>query len=167
MSTEEEIQALVGQSMAAWNRHDPAAFSATFSEDADFTNWQGFGAQGRTAIERLHAPLFAGRFRESHMVADEVRVRMLREDLASVDVRSRQTGARDNGDQPRPERHALLTCIVERESAGWRFKVWHTLDLSNIPSNVRYAPPPSPLILAGEPYLSQPTPIPEPLSASV
>ena len=78
-----------------------------------------------------------------------------------------ETGARDNGDQPRPERHALLTCIVERESAGWRFKVWHTLDLSNIPSNVRYAPPPSPLILAGEPYLSQPTPIPEPLSASV
>jgi len=143
MSAEDEIRNLVGQLMAAWNRHDAAAFSATFSEDADFTNWQGSGAHGRAPIERFHAPLFAGRFRETHMVADEVRVRMLREDLASVDVRCRQTGARDNDDQPRPERHALLVCIVVREPVGWRIKVSHTIDLSNIPSNLRYSPPPT------------------------
>ncbi len=87
MAAEDEIRVLVDQLMTAWNRHDPAAFSAVFSLDADITNWQGFGAHGRAPIERLHAPLFAGRFRETHMVADEVLVRMLRGDLANVDVR--------------------------------------------------------------------------------
>ena len=140
MSAEEEIRALVDEFMAAWNRHDPVAFAATFSEDADFTNWQGAGCRGRQAIEHLHAPMFAGRFRETVQVADDVRIRMLRDDLASVDVRSRMSGARDSEDKVRPERHALLASVVERGSAGWKFKVWHTLDLSNIPPNLVMTP---------------------------
>ncbi len=99
MSPEDDIRALVVEFMAAWNRHDPNAFAEVFSEDADFTNWQGASVHGRAAIAHLHAPVFASRFRESHLSPDAVRIRVLRDGLAGVDVHWRMTGARDAEDQ--------------------------------------------------------------------
>jgi len=63
---EPAIRAVVDQFMDAWNRHDAKAFAGVFSEDADFTNWRGTGASGRSKIEEFHAPMFATVFSKSH-----------------------------------------------------------------------------------------------------
>jgi uncharacterized protein (TIGR02246 family) len=141
VTAEEEIRSLVDSFMSGWNLHDAAAFAATFSEDAWFTNWNGYSVRGRVAVEQLHAPLFATRFRETNMVADDVKVWMLRADLASVDVRCRQTGARDAEDNPRPERFALLSWVVENGTSGWKVRVMHNTDLTALPPKQRYNPP--------------------------
>jgi ketosteroid isomerase-like protein len=60
------IVAVIDRFVDAWNRHDAKAFAAVFAEDADFTNWRGTGASGRSKIEEFHAPLFATIFKNSH-----------------------------------------------------------------------------------------------------
>jgi ketosteroid isomerase-like protein len=60
------VTAVIDRFMDAWNRHDAKAFAAVFSEDADFTNWRGEGASGRSKIEAFHAPMFATIFKNSH-----------------------------------------------------------------------------------------------------
>ena len=45
---EQAIVAVIDRFVDAWNRHDAKAFAAVFAEDADFTNWRGTGASGRS-----------------------------------------------------------------------------------------------------------------------
>ena len=58
---ERAIRAVMDRFVDAWNHHDAKAFATVFAEDADFTNWRGTGASGRSKIEAFHAP-FLPRF---------------------------------------------------------------------------------------------------------
>jgi len=84
---ERGIRRLVPDLVVAWNAHDAHAFAEIFAEDADFTNVLGMGAHGRRAIEEFHAPMFAGIFKNSHLTSEDVKIRFLSPDIASVDVR--------------------------------------------------------------------------------
>jgi uncharacterized protein (TIGR02246 family) len=79
MTVDDEIRGGVSKFITTWYRHDPAAFAGAFTEDTTFTNRQGIGARGRTASERFQDPLLTGRLRETHLVADQIRIRVLRE----------------------------------------------------------------------------------------
>jgi uncharacterized protein (TIGR02246 family) len=113
----------------AWNRLDARALASIFAEDADFTNVFGMVATGRAAIEALHAPLFKTIFKDSHLTVTETRVRLIRSDVASVDVRWKMTGARDPHGKPWPKREGLLNWIVTKHDAGWLIDVSHNMDL--------------------------------------
>jgi len=63
--------------MEAWNLHDAHALAAVFSEDADFTNWRGTGASGRSRIEETHTPMFATVFKNSHQRYSDIKTRDL------------------------------------------------------------------------------------------
>ena len=80
------IRELMDRFVDAWNRHDAHAFAAVFAEDADFTNWRGVGASGRSKIEEFHAPVFATIFKNSHQKYDDIKTRFIRDDIAAVDV---------------------------------------------------------------------------------
>jgi uncharacterized protein (TIGR02246 family) len=69
------IRAVLDRFIEAWNRHDAHAFAAVFSEDADFTNWRGTGASGRSKIEEAHAPMFATVFKNSRQRYSEIKTR--------------------------------------------------------------------------------------------
>ena len=114
---------------AAWNRHDAHALAAIFAEDAEFTNVFGMLAEGRAAIEALHAPLFKTMFTDSHLSVGETRVRLIRADVASVDIKWSMTGARDPHGKPWPERVGLLNWIVTRHGGRWLIDVSHNMDL--------------------------------------
>jgi uncharacterized protein (TIGR02246 family) len=60
------LESLVHQQEAAWNRGDAPAWSASFSEEADFVNIRGELYHGRAAITQLHARIFAAPFKGSH-----------------------------------------------------------------------------------------------------
>jgi uncharacterized protein (TIGR02246 family) len=128
-SVEQAIEGLVRALEAAWNRHDARAFTEAFAEDADFTNVFGMAVRGRAAIEALHAPLFKTMFTDSHLTALGTRVRMIRPDVAAVDVKWTMTGARDPHGKPWPERAGLLNWIATQHGERWLIDVSHNMDL--------------------------------------
>jgi uncharacterized protein (TIGR02246 family) len=123
------IERIASELAEAWNRHDARALAAVFAEDADFTNVFGMVAKGRAAIEALHAPLFQTIFKDSHLTVTETRVRLIRPDVASVDVSWKMTGARDPHGNPWPKREGLLNWISTRHGNDWVIDVSHNMDL--------------------------------------
>ena len=129
MTADEAIQDLVRTLEAAWNRHDARAFAAAFAEDAEFTNVFGMVQRGRAGIEAAHAPIFKTMFKDSQLTVTETRVRLIRSDVAAVDVKWTMTGARDPHGNPWPARTGLLNWIVTRHGERWLIDVSHNMDL--------------------------------------
>ena len=129
MSAEQAITALTRDLVTAWNRHDPHAFAALFAENAEFTNVFGMVQNGRAGIEAGHAPIFKTMFKDSHLSVTETRVRLIRPDVASVDVKWQMTGARDPHGNPWPERAGLMNWIATRHGDRWLVDVSHNMDL--------------------------------------
>ena len=127
------IRELMDRFVDAWNRHDAHAFAAGFAEDADFTNWRGVGASGRSKIEEFHAPVFATIFKNSHQKYDDIKTRFIRDDIAAVDVHWEMTGATDPQGNPRPDRQGLLSFVMAKDTGRWQIVVMHNLDLSALP----------------------------------
>jgi uncharacterized protein (TIGR02246 family) len=123
------IEGIAAKLVEAWNRYDARALAAVFAEDADFTNVFGMTVNGHAAIEALHAPLFKTMFKDSHLSVTEVRVRLIRPDVASADIRWTMTGARDPHGRPWPKREGLMNWIATRHDAGWQVDVSHNMDL--------------------------------------
>jgi len=79
---QQAVVAVIDRFVDAWNRHDAKAFAAVFAEDADFSNWRGEGASGRSKIEAFHAPMFATIFKNSHQSYTAINTRFIRPDVA-------------------------------------------------------------------------------------
>ena len=129
MTDEAGVHRIVRDLMGAWNLHDARTFAALFAPDADFTNVVGMFFHGREEIERFHAPLFASRFVQSHQSAEDVRIRWLAPELASVDVRWAMTGVRDERGQERPVRHGVLHIVASKRSGKWEIDVVHNTEV--------------------------------------
>ncbi len=128
-ATKNVIDGLAAKLAEAWNRHDARALAAIFAEDADFTNVFGVAVKGRAGIEGLHAPIFQNMFRDSHLTVTQTRIRLMRPDIAAVDVKWTMTGARDPHGNPWPEREGLLNWIATRHGDRWLIDVSHNMDL--------------------------------------
>jgi uncharacterized protein (TIGR02246 family) len=128
------IRGVVQNFMDAWNVHDARAFAAVFSEDADFTNWRGTSASGRSSIEALHAPMFATIFKNSHQKFTDIKIRFIRPDVAAVDVHWEMTGALDAAGNPRPFRQGLLMFVMAKDQGRWQILVMHNLDITALPA---------------------------------
>lgn len=128
-AAQQAIGKIVSNMTAAWNRRDVAGFGAAFAEDAEFTNVFGLKQNGRAEIEASHAPLFQTIFKDTELTAIETRVRMIRPDIAAVDVRWKMTGARDPMGNPWPEREGILNWIVTLHGDRWLIDVSHNMDL--------------------------------------
>jgi uncharacterized protein (TIGR02246 family) len=131
------IRELMDRFMDAWNRHDARAFAAVFAEDANFTDWRGVGATGRSKIEEVHAPAFGTVFKNSHQKYTEIKTHFVRDDVAAVDVRWEMTGVMGGQGNPRSDRQGLLNFVMAKDAGRWQIVVMHNLDLTALP------PPPS------------------------
>ena len=130
---ERAIRAVMDRFVDAWNHHDAKAFATVFAEDADFTNWRGTGASGRSKIEAFHAPVFATIFSKSHLEYTDIKTRFVRPDVATVDVHWKMSGAIDAQGNPRPEREGLLSFVMANSAGQWEIVVMHNLDISALP----------------------------------
>ena len=122
------------------NKHDAKAFAALFAPDGDFTNVRGMTAKGPKAIEEFHRPLFEGdtskgnpSFKDAVLKVDEVRVRFLRPDVASVDVLWTQTGSKAPDGKDRGTRKGLASWVAAKEGGRWQVAVMHNMDLPVVP----------------------------------
>ena len=126
---EQEIQKVLAQQAEAWNRHDAKAFSMVFAENADFTNVIGMSAHGRAEIEKFHAPMFATRFKDTHLKITNNKIRFIKPDVAAVDVWWEMTGAKTQEGKDIPLRNGLLNFVMTKESGQWFITVMHNMDL--------------------------------------
>jgi len=115
--------------MVAWEAHDGKMLAESFAEDADFTNVRGTSLHGRKAIAEFHTDLLSGMFKESHNRTLEIKVRFLRDDIASVDTHWEMTGAKWPDGTPWPDRKGLGSAIVEKHDGKWLIVVFHNMDL--------------------------------------
>jgi uncharacterized protein (TIGR02246 family) len=133
---EAAVRELVTAFERASNRHDATAFAAVFALDCDFTNVRGMTGHGRKAVEEFHRPLFEGdtskgnpSFKDAVLKIDEVKVRFVRPDVASVDIFWTQTGSVAPDGKDRGTRKGLATWLVTRENGIWHVAVMHNMDL--------------------------------------
>ena len=126
------------------NKHDAKAFATLFAPEADFTNVRGMTARGRKAIEEFHRPLFEGdtskgnpSFKDAVLKVDEVRVRFLRPDVASVDILWTQTGSKAPDGKDRGTRKGLASWVAAKEGGRWQVAVMHNMDLPVVPPDKR------------------------------
>jgi uncharacterized protein (TIGR02246 family) len=129
----QQIHGVMNAFVDAWNRHDAKAFAAVFAEDADFTNWRGMGATGRSRIEEFHAPLFATIFKNSHQTFTDIKIRPVRADVAAVDVHWDLSGTTDPQGNARPLRQGILSFVMAKNDGKWQIEVMHNLDLTALP----------------------------------
>jgi uncharacterized protein (TIGR02246 family) len=128
-SARSAAEAILATLEQAWNQHDARAFASVFSDDASFINVFGIEFPGRATIERNHALIFRTMFRDSRLAFDEVKIRPLRDDVVSVSVHWRMTGAYDPAGTPWPERHGIINFVASDDGAGWKIAVLHNMDL--------------------------------------
>jgi uncharacterized protein (TIGR02246 family) len=145
---EAAIRELVKAFASTHNRHDATAFAALFCPDGDFTNVRGMTARGRKAIAEFHRPLFEGdtskgnpSFKNAVLKIEDVKVRFLRPDVASVDILWTQTGSVAPDGKDRGTRKGLAMWVVTKEKGLWQVAVMHNMDL---PVDLPVKPRPSP-----------------------
>jgi len=112
------IRKLVASGQAGWNSHAAAAMDKDFVEDCDFVNVFGEWICGREKLLRIHTALFAGPLRESYMRMTVEKIRFVRQDIAIVHVRERNTD-RDGKPLEGDEGNRLLLVMLKERARWW------------------------------------------------
>lgn len=117
-----EVQGLVARLEAAWNQANAAAFSAEFSENADFVNVRGEYGSGRDAIAVAHAKLWKSIYGGSTVRYSVARLRQLAADVAIAHIEADllvPTGPLAG------KTNALPSLVLVREGGTWRVAAFH------------------------------------------
>jgi uncharacterized protein (TIGR02246 family) len=122
MDDEQVTRELASGFAAAWNQHDMTALGRQFHDDATFVSMAGSCMQGRAEIERQHATVLAGPYRNATL---QVEVEDTRELAPGVIVARLRAEVRDDDLAPGEVRKALLTLVIERRAGLWRIIAAH------------------------------------------
>lgn len=114
------IDTVVSAVVEAWNRHDMQAYSAQFTEDADFVNVVGMHFRGRPQIEAVHVDLHRTIFRNSFLRAVSATVRPVNDQVALAHVAWEMTGAEGLPGWNVPElRKGMMSLVLVRTGDRW------------------------------------------------
>lgn len=114
------IRATVQSLVEAWHCGDAQAFAAAFAEDAAFINVFAQTLDGREAIARHHAELFATVYRGTRISGIDMKVMLVHPDVATVAWSS----VLHVGEERRPA-HALTVFV--RNADGWQIRALHNM----------------------------------------
>ncbi len=137
---EKAIRAIIAGLSDAWTAGDARAWAAAFTEDADFTVWNGLYVKGREAIEQGHKQIFGTIYKDTRHRMAVRNVRFLRDDVAVVHAEA--SVAKKGEDFPASPQVVPLFVMV-KEKGQWRVSVFQNTSVQ--PGGV--APPavPNPL----------------------
>ena len=118
-----QIQELVHDFEAAWNRHDMLAFAELFHEDAEWIHWRGGLWSGKPEIYEGHRAIHETYYRTSQAKLQGIEaLHFLAPGVAYVRVRSDMTGdARFPGETFRYRR----TMILSKRDGQWLITKGH------------------------------------------
>lgn len=116
---EAAIRQRCAEFVAAWNRHDPHAMAATWTEDGDVINPAGREAKGRAGIEQILAEEHNGALRGSTYVAHKIDVRFFAPTIAVADWTSEVTNIRDPQGAAAPNLKHHVTSVFVKHDGQW------------------------------------------------
>jgi uncharacterized protein (TIGR02246 family) len=114
------VRAALSRVADAWSAGDPDRYAALFTEDADYTAFDGTRMAGRQAIADGHRALFAGIMRRSRMTIRPPDIRLLTPDVAVACtvggiIMSWQRGRA----HPSAKRLSAVTFVLVRHDGDW------------------------------------------------
>lgn len=124
-----EPDAAIERFVAAWNARDAAALAALFDDDADFVNVVGIWWRRRRAIEKAHDYALKRFFHDSHITIEEVSVKHLGADAATVHGRWRMEGQRAPDDTVLDPRRGIMLLVLRRTGDGWTIAAAQNTDI--------------------------------------
>jgi uncharacterized protein (TIGR02246 family) len=126
--TEQQVLAVLGKLVDAWNAGDADAYGELFTEDADYVTFFGLNMPGRVTITEGHRALFDGPLKGSKLDGGGAppKVRFLRPDVAVV-----VTGGGSSVSDASAARDSTLTYVLVEESDGWRIASFQNTRVSD------------------------------------
>jgi uncharacterized protein (TIGR02246 family) len=122
-----EIQGVVSNLAAAWNRGDAVAFAQSFRPDGTFTNVNGTTFEGHEAFEQRHRELFSGPLKGSTTKMTVQRSQLIRSDVAIVDVECATTVPSGQTIQSK------LLLVLSTEAGKWTIAAFHNTGVQAAP----------------------------------
>ena len=104
---------------AAWNRHDPAALAAIWSDNGDLVNPEGRWAKGKAEVQKNFAGEQAGIFKSSTFTNTVTGVRFLAPNIAIVDASFEIQNATPPNAPPMTQK-GLYKAVMVKEGGTWR-----------------------------------------------
>lgn len=105
--------------VAAWNRHEPKAMAATWSEDGSLINPFGRLAEGRAAIEKLLTEEHSTVMRGTTYALKTIGVRFLSNTIAVADWNSEISGMHDPKGAALPVFKHRVVAVLVKKSGSW------------------------------------------------
>jgi uncharacterized protein (TIGR02246 family) len=109
------------------------AFGAIFRADAEFSQVAGGRARGRGGVVLVHQRFFE-KFKKAAVTPGEPRIRFLRPDVATVDVRWALTGMIGPDGKDRGAQNGLAMLVLTKEKGTWGVAAYHLAELPAPPS---------------------------------
>jgi len=135
-TSNQEINDLISDLIAAWDRADAKAFARQFQKDGTFTNIFGQTFEGQEEFERRHVDVFTGIFKGTKFELELLKLKYVRPDVALADLETRVLGITKKLPPVfqvplgAPLRTRLLLVLV-RESDTWWIAGYHNVDLKS------------------------------------
>jgi uncharacterized protein (TIGR02246 family) len=115
----------------AWQRGDAEAFGARYRDDGTFTNVFGTFHFGRDEFIRRHAEVFRGFLKGTAIKLTPRTLRLVRPDVAVVDVDMTYTGFRTlpAGVRPMADElvHSALLMVLVKDGGNWWITAYHNI----------------------------------------
>lgn len=109
-----------GEWTAAWDKHDPKAMAAFFTEDGDVINPFGRRAKGIAEIEKLFTEEHAGPMAKSTYSGTIESIRYLGKEVAVVDVVGEIKGMKGpDGADMAPFKHRVVWIAINKDGT-WK-----------------------------------------------
>jgi len=123
--TETAIRGLIETFVAAWNAADAKKLASTFAAYADFTAISGRHMRGRDLVERGHSEILATIYRGTKLAATVESIRLLRPDVAVLDVRF--VLRKEDGSAVFGIPHTSAGVIATEDSGVWAIAVFRNM----------------------------------------
>ena len=115
----ERPEDLLASFVHAWSQRDADGLAALFTADADFVNVVGLWWRTRRAIRKAHAYGFERIFARSTLTLEQVAVKELGPDVATIHGRWHMEGqVAPDGSEAEP-RDGVLLLVAQRTPDGW------------------------------------------------
>lgn len=115
------ITSVLGELVAAWERHDAEAYGELFTEDATYVTFVGTFYQGRQDIVDSHRALFATFLKDTRLADEVLGIRFHGPDTAVVNGR----GDTYKGRRPHRLTKIQTYTLVRQGDGPWRIAAFH------------------------------------------
>ena len=117
---ENAIKLIIKNLADAWAAGDGKKWADQFTDDVDYTVWNGRYLTGREENRRGHQQLFDTIYKDSTINPEIIKIRFLRDDVAVVHLKS---GNRKNGKQLEDVPLVRPLLVLSKEQQKWRIVV--------------------------------------------